>query len=682
MTTRTPTWSDLDLLLFDGGWFVLDADNQRVAGVRPATLSKGLAMLGSGRVATVVGRLRPGVVAVDIDLTGERGHAVAELIAAWCRREGLWHVVRPSGGADGRTHIFTACGLRREHLEAHVDSLRSSFGVSARMIDVRDAIRPLSAPHRNGGHPAPLGDAAQALRLLRAALKALEAASRPVAAAPPSPTRAEPLQPRRQRRRRDLPPEWSRYLATGLRPPLSQNARDRSGSTYEHLATARMLQAGWTPIEAWSAISQAHPDAMPRARGSWTRWVRHVWNVAVAADDDYQHAPNAPTEVTASVEAARDSLRSLAWSTPPRARASLLTVGHVVLDRMERTARLRIPVPQRDLVLDTGISDRRVIATHLRAMSGVVGHLHEVFDPSHRDSSSFEFEIAQVGQVLETSPPRFHTPTPADLPAGLPRMTWPVLRSLPSAGGRLEDLAHTCQITATPTSAVTPAQRRTLMSILLGLADLGLVDCDETGVWRATGESLSDQDRSRAKKHHDPLRRAVVAERASYRASRGSTQWSTAHAGAVKAQRAKEAAWWAGLDAAQRGLRVATLSATFASLSFQQQLETKRRWAERGVRVGADPKRRHDDWLASQDPDVLARRSVARAADFAALPRPTQQAAVHAWNTYRREWGIPQPAGSHTAQPARVIRDESPQNDVVSHHLGSQAPSEDAVMLW
>ncbi|GAA8854454.1 hypothetical protein DUHN55_47030 [Helicobacter pylori] len=96
-------WRHVDEMLFDtaaDGWFALDEGNQRVAGVRPASLDKGLAMVGRARVATVVGRLRPGVVSVDVDLVGERGHAVAELVAAWCRREDLWHCVRPSGGAD------------------------------------------------------------------------------------------------------------------------------------------------------------------------------------------------------------------------------------------------------------------------------------------------------------------------------------------------------------------------------------------------------------------------------------------------------------------------------------------------------------------------------------------------------------------------------------------------------
>lgn len=657
-------WRHVDEMLFDtaaDGWFALDEGNQRVAGVRPASLDKGLAMVGRARVATVVGRLRPGVVAVDVDLVGERGHAVAELVAAWCRREDLWHCVRPSGGADGRTHVVVACGARREHLEAEVDSLRQAYGVSGRMIDVRQALRPLSAPHRSGPCPAPLGDAAAAARTLKAALKVLERAARPVdapASPPSSSARRTPLLPRRQRGRRPLPDVWVRYLATGERPELSENARDRSGSTFEALATARMLQAGWTSQQAWAAIRAAHPDAMNRARASWHRWVG-IWNEAVMGDDDYVGGVELAPEVAAAIAAARERLRSLAWSTSTRARPGLLTVGHTVLDRMERTGSLRVPVPQRDLVLDTGITDRATIAAHLRALHDVVGVLHEVFDPRARSTSSFEFEVPQVRGVSQTPPPRFHTPTASDLPPGLPRMTWPTLRSLPAEGGSLEDLAHACQVLTSPTSAMTGTQRRTLTAILTSLASLGLVTCDEHGVWRPTGARLGEAARRRASEVLEPVRRAVAAERTAYRQPRHSDAWAAAHAAAVKAQRAKQAGWWRGLPEIERRRRSIELADRFASMSIQSQLETKQRWAERDARAGIDPRTRHAQWLARQDPDELVRRAVERAAHFRALPSPAQRATVHAWQTYRAAWDIDRTPTPDAIPPSFQRRDDA-----------------------
>lgn len=658
-------WRSVDESLFDGSagaWFAVDSGNQRVSGVRPSSLTAGLSMVGRGRVATLVGRLRPGVVAVDVDLVGERGHAVAEHIASWCRREGLWHVVRSSGGADGRTHVIVACGPRREHLEAEVDALRRSYGVTGRMIDVRQALRPLSAPHRLGSCPVPLGDPVAAARTLTTALRVLERAARPVGASatPPSSVRRTPLTPRRQRGRRPLPEVWARYLTTGERPELTSSARDRSGSTFEALATTRMVQAGWTAQQAWAAIAGAHADAMPRARSSWHRWVG-IWNEAVMADDDHVGGVEVAPEVTAAIAAARERLRSLAWSTSTRARPGLLTIGHTVLDRMERTGSLRVPVPQRDLVLDTGITDRRVISTHLRDLHVAVGTLHEAFDPKDRASSSFEFEIPKVGGVWETPPPRFHTPEASGLPKGLPRMAWPVLRSLHPDGGTVEDLGQACQVTTSPTSSLTASQSRTLLEVLTGLARLGLTECDEHGVWRPTGGRLGEAARRRAKADLEPVRRAVAAERVTYRAPRHSDAWASAHAAAVKAQRAKQAGWWAALPEDERRRRSTLYAAQFAALSIQEQLETKQLWAARDARAGIDPKNRHAQWVASQDHNDYARRAAERAARFHSLPSPARRAAVDAWGAYRQAWSIPGP-GQATESPwsaPEAIRGES-----------------------
>lgn len=452
---------------------------------------------------------------------------------------------------------------------------------------------------------------------------------------------------------------WARYLATGERPAIREDARDSSGTTFEYLATARMVQAGWTAQQAWAAIAAAHPNAMPRARASWHRWVGR-WNQAVMADDDYAGGVEVLPEVAAAIAAARERLQSLAWSTSTRARPGLLTIGHTVLDRMERTGSLRVPVPQRDLVLDTGITDRAVIATHLRALNDVVGTLHEDFDPRERAASSFEFEIPKGGAVWETPPPSLHTPKASDLPTGLPRMAWPVLRTLPPAGGSVDDLALACQITQSPTSEVTPAQRRTLLAVLTGLSALGLVECDEEGIWRATGSRLGEGARLRARQDLEPVRRTVASERAAYRAPRYSDAWASAHAAAVKAQRAKQAGWWAELPEGERRRRAAELADRFAGMSIQQQLETKQRWAERDARAGVDPKTRHAQWLERQGFDEFARRAAERAARFNALPSPARRAAVDAWTTYRQAWGIPEAVREDfSPRSAGVIRSES-----------------------
>ena len=60
---------------------------------------------------------------------------------------------------------------------------------------------------------------------------------------------------------------------------------------------------------------------------------------------------------------------------------------------MERAGVLQVPVPERDLVADTGIADRRTIRVQLGRLHGAVGLLHtETFTPAN-PRSSYEFEM-------------------------------------------------------------------------------------------------------------------------------------------------------------------------------------------------------------------------------------------------------------------------------------------------
>lgn len=103
---RSLAWSSADRRVIDDAlfdpacWFALDATNHRVPRVAVVSLEAGLAMVGKHRVRSIVGRLRPGVVAVDVDAAGMIGHALAEAVHSWCARRDLWSLVRPSGGAD------------------------------------------------------------------------------------------------------------------------------------------------------------------------------------------------------------------------------------------------------------------------------------------------------------------------------------------------------------------------------------------------------------------------------------------------------------------------------------------------------------------------------------------------------------------------------------------------------
>ena len=353
ISRRAPRVADvrrLDAALFaSSGWFAIDARNQRVPGVVVASLAAGLELVGRGSVATIVGRLRCEVVVVDVDLAGEPGWAVTESLSQWCAREGLWHLVRPSGGAEGRCHVFIAPQARREALEAFLDGLRRSNPGARTSIDLRTSVRPLSAPHRTGAHTHPFE--------ADVALSRLEAQPWHTAPAPrrakskPTKRRRPPvaaLEPTRRREHRPLPVAWQHFLDTGERPPLREPAPGASAhtrSTWEAIATASMVRAGWSAQQAWEAIQKAHPHAMDHARADRRRWVQWVWNRAVLDDADYQ-PPRSPLDphMAAAVDQARTRLRTIGWSLPLRRRHAVLLVGHALLDRMARTGLLRVPL--------------------------------------------------------------------------------------------------------------------------------------------------------------------------------------------------------------------------------------------------------------------------------------------------------------------------------------------------
>jgi len=638
------------LLFLPTGWFALAAGNQRVPGVVVPSLAAGLALVGHGDVASLVGRLRPGFRVVDVDVEGLRGQAIADEIAEWCRARGGWCVRRPSGGAIGRSHVFVQVGEDLAGLDAVVGSLRAAYGVGRSRVDVRVMVRPLSAPHRTGVETKPVGSVAATLKDLVERLRTSVADSRP-AVRPRRPSPREALVPR-PRRRRELPPQWQLFLETGLRPVLGQDDPDRAGgdysrSTFEAIATACMVRAGWSVQEAWAAIEAAHPQAMDHARGDRVRWVRHVWNRAVEDDTARPVVDSGPdAQVWAAVEAARARLQTLAWSYPLRQRASLLRVGLAVLDRMTRHNSTRVPVPERDLILDTGIRDRTTIRTALRRLHGSVGVLDtSTFDPHRaRDRSSFEFEIplapVQWGGVPQIPPPSCHTPLPRT-PLHLGSTAWLLLHALTRDAGRVwtvTDLMAECQLTERAGEVVVGKRLRTVREALGQLAAAGLARCTVDGSWAAVAVAAHDP-RGRDESW-DEVVAQISTERAQYRAGGGS-RWDVARAAAIKKNRARQRAWWAGLEPVERDARETAWSTRFAGLSVTDQQRVKTELAERTVREGVSPAVRHQRWIYAMDPEDLAFVASERALRFARLPHPYQVALVRAWEAHRHRFGIP-----------------------------------------
>lgn len=670
----------LDELLFNPGrWFAIDTANQRVAGVVVPTLESGLRLVGSGPVASIVGRVRDEVLVVDVDVDGERGYAIAEQLTGWCVQQGLWSLVRPSGGAPGRAHVFIVPEDHEVQLRARVAELRATWRTTARAVDVRRDVRPLSAPHRHGGRPRPLGVLSRLGEQLRARLPSSSAigtgAAEPCESSRSTAARARGAALRsgagsgtalapRPRRPAPLPAEWDAFLRAGISPEIP--GQDQSRSAVEVIATGHLLRAGHTASSAWQLILQAHPRAMSKARANHRRWVAWVWNPAVRADlswaagaarrfpagSDGDEAHRAASVVVTAVTAAREALCELQWRVSARRRPALLLVGHTVLDRMERTGSLRVPVPERDLVLDTGIADRKTIRSCLRLMGGPpggvrpIGRLHtDSYDPQRRDTSSHEFEILPQASarptpagVRQIPPPGFHTPAPGTWAALSPlaHSCWRALTQHPGLG--LPELAAAAGLPTQRGQPATPSQLRTTRSALERLADSGLAVCDELGRWVATGIASEDHARQSVARYTE-LAEQVASERAEFRSTRAS-QWSAVRAADLKRQRGKERAWWDARAPLERAQRRSSYAAAFAGLPATGQAQNKARWAARRVAAGEDESRRHDDWLDRQSMDQVIARSVQRAARFAGLPPPLQQAYAAAWRQHRETFGI------------------------------------------
>lgn len=661
----------LDGALFeDRGWFAIDRSNRRVRGVDVATLEAGLALIGQGQVATVVGRLRSHVRVVDIDVEGARGHAMAETVAAWATSRGVWTLVRPSGGADGRSHVFITPGGHLDDLGQELARIRAAFAVSAKAVDLRRVVRPLSAPHRTGRMTRPHGS----VRTLAASLPTPIQEDRPARPRQAAPRPGTPITPR-PRRRRELPTPWAAYLEDGTPPPIG--GHDHSRSTVEAIATGHLLRSGYTAEQAWQTILAAHPAAMSKARQRGRHWwVRHVWNRAATADRDYTPASRTDPAVAASVQAARARLEDLQWTVPPRRRATLLLVGHHLLDRMARVGALRVPCPERDLALDTSLTDRKAIRAALRALHGPLGTLHtDALDPraAHKGESSFEFEIPQIeARVSQSPPPSSHTPVPAGTWATLPRACHALWRQLLQTDepSTVQDLAPRAGLTTTRQATLTPRQGRTAREALTALARAGLAHCDAHGRWTATQE-VTDTCRQVAETAHQVQSQQVATERAAYRQGQYS-RWNREQAAALKANKAREQAWWDGLPPAERAARRVAWAQRFRWLSVEQQERRKAVLVERRLRAGVDEPARYRAWVDAQSEAVYTRRAAERTAWFATLPGPLQQAYVAAWQRHRAHYGIPRdiPIARVRREHATLLPDTNGERDTA--HLEAQ----------
>lgn len=658
---------DIDNWLFvPDRWFAIDEHNAAAAGVVVASLEHGLELAAAsaadagGRGLTFAGRLRPEVVAVDVDAAGVVGEAIVEHLVSWCLERGLWHLVRPSGGSDGRAHVLIVPQGFVGDLEAYTRQLRGDYRTTGPAVDVRGgrhpqkALRPLSAPHRSGRTTRPLGPLTRLLAELRQVL-------------PTPPPPADGRRPRRPplgerpalqarpragkhhqgvgvltpapRVRRELPGAWAAHLQAGKAAPVS--TRDRS--EVELRATAVLLRSGLDAAGAWSVIADSPGHVMKKAKSRGQQWwTRHVWNAAVRTDLTHRtahpaatrpHPPRTspahgadtgPDQATQSaVSAARDALTVLQWRISPRRRSVVLLVAHTLLDRMAREAVTTVPCPLRNLLLDTGLS-LKTVSGALNDLDGLLGRrATETFDPARRDSSSHTFVLAPrfgefytpsgaatagLGQALSQPPtPASHTPSrPTPLPTGIwahlgpgCHTVWRVLVNHPE-GLHAGSVACQAGLASGPASELSVRQARTLRCHLRDLAAAGLARVDVQGQWRPL-DRVTSVCRAAATERYEELSERVTLERAVYRAGGiPSASWRRGRDAALQRQhhadRVRQQRWLAGLSPHERATRQEQYAARFASAAPAQQSAWKNEWATRRASQGMESERARHDW--------------------------------------------------------------------------------------
>lgn len=658
-------------------------------GVVPGTLEDAARLIGRGRVASVVGRLRPEVVGVDVDAAGEPARLAIAAITDWCRQRRLWHLVRPSGGGPDRAHVLVVSGAHRAQLEAWVDAVRAELRLKPRELDVRTQLRPLSAPHRRGSTTGPVGDLPSLLEELRAALEPLPASvlrrrratsdqqvpeRRSPVALVPAPRGAggpEPLTPM-ARPRRELPAAWAAYVRDGRSAAAEVDRDPGQRSQIELEATWHLVLAGHDEPSAWQVISSAHPTAFVKARSRGRRWWHWQWNRCVADADRWLAGRRAsrPRPVVDVAEADAREAIAAAWarlegpggwrSWPAKTRHTDREVMGVVLDRLARIGATAAPIPQRDLVLDCAVTSRTTIRQALARLQ-LVGHLmvHATYVPGTTDTAhtlALPPPPEQGGSgVTRSDPSRCQPPQPPPLPLPLRRLLGPTrallaasLTATPAAVPFVAAAAGLCAEGRSPS----PRQIRATRAHLAALAQLGLASVDESGRWTAN-ERLSihvpHAVEAEARRLDDDVRRRVADERQEFRTAldpeqrrhRWAASRTAALARAAKAARARQKAWWGCLSPAERDSRAVSAARDFHALPPQEQAARKHALALTRDTLGEPERARYSTWWDGLSPTELATRTDERARVFHARPAHEQRTLVAAWAEHRARWDLP-----------------------------------------
>lgn len=564
----------LDDLLFAAPVFCIDSGNSKVVTDRPLKfLSEAADLVRSGKAASYVATLRESAVAVDIDGDDEDWSTSAlEHLTHHAEELGGWYLTRRSGGGAGRWHLI-ACfrsQAARDAFKAIVDTVRAHWGATARQIDWRRTLRPLSAPHRKTGR-------VELPEFVEGAANTL-----------PSWAMNMPrYMPRPATLRKETPvTPWHRSLSTipsgefweRLRNPGVEYYVDRSLS--ELLSTARLVIAGFDDEAAWKVVQDPHHRGFARSRQRGHRWwVKFCWNEAVEYVDSQRgsHTGKSPAErwkrVTGPLLA---GVRKLHWeSWTPATRHSGERVLAAIGDRMARQGLGCRPLPQRDLENDTGQS-RNTISKALRQFvkDGVLVKTR-TYHQSMGTKASDEYSLNLLAldfRAEKTEPPCSHTPAPRS------RSWFSLATTLALHPGPLT-VTQLFHLTGyTPTPQPTRSQLENVSTGLAALRKLRVAKETKRG-WQLTGQAAREVRSMKQRKATTAAR--IERERRAFKGvweeTRRSLQkrWEEQKERALQKRAAadqnRREAWWASLTAEERKSRRDEWKASFRELTPAQQ---------------------------------------------------------------------------------------------------------------
>ena len=438
--------------------------------------------------------------------------------------------------------------------------------------------------------------------------------------------------------------------AVGALPARRRHAQPSAATTTAVRPTKRsppgaLLRAGHTADTAWQQILAAHPDAMTKARASHRRWILHVWNRAVLDDTTFTPVASRNPEVLA---ASRRGPQPIVGAAAGPTIAGVDPARRSGDPRPHGTHRhLRVPVPERNLVLDTGITDRTTIRDSAAPAAGPRRR-----HPAHRHPRTRCPPGTDLVRVLRPggrgprNPPTWYSHPPSPSPLVRPATHRRTVLALPGNQPRGSqrgpvadrDRADTARRRAVPTSGGRRRRRaartRTHRPGHLRRARHLARRPPPSQAIPATRRPSPKPSRTQRVR-----RERVETERAAYR-SRVFSEWGRQRAAAIDKQRRRHQAWWDALGEHEQQRRRASAATGFARHSPHDQARRTHQWASRRRAAGASEAERHDAWISSIPDEDYQHRAAHRARVYAARPSHERWELAAAWAAHRREFNV------------------------------------------